>query len=164
MAYNVDIGCNWSGYVANLYIADFTKGEKIMTDTILSVSNLNISLANGTNIINDVSFEIKSGEVVAIVGDNGAGKSTILKAIIREETEHKKISGNISYCGGNNILEMNDKEVQKFRAEVAYVPQKDEYNNIGKRITVFDVMMDSADLYSSKSYTKKEVELLFRVV
>lgn len=132
-----------------------------MTDTILSVSNLNITLANGTNIINNVSFEIKSGEVVAIVGDNGAGKSTILKAIIREETEYKKISGSISYCGGNNILEMNDKEVQKFRAEVAYVPQKDEYNNIGKRITVFDVMMDSADLYSSKSYTKREVESLF---
>lgn len=132
-----------------------------MTDTILSVSNLNISLANGTNIINDVSFEIKEGEVVAIVGENGVGKSTILKAIMREDAKNKRISGNISYCGGNNILEMDDKELQKFRAEVAYVPQKDEYNNIGKRITVFDVMMDSADLYSSKSYTKEDVELLF---
>lgn len=132
-----------------------------MTDTILSVSNLTVSLASGANIINGVSFKIKSGEVVAIVGDNGAGKSTILKAIMREETEHKKISGSISYCGGKNILEMNDMELQKFRSEVAYVSQKDEYNNIGKRITAFDVMMDSAELYSSKLYTKEEVKQLF---
>lgn len=130
-------------------------------DTILSVSNLRISLANGTNIIDDVSFEIKSGEVVAIVGDNGAGKSTILKAIMREDSVHKKISGNISYCGGKNILEMNDKELQEFRAKVAYVSQKDEYNNLGKKITVFDVMMDSAAVYSSKQYEKEDVKQLF---
>jgi len=132
-----------------------------MTDTILSVQNLGISLADGTNIIKGVSFEVKRGEVVAIVGENGAGKSTILKAIMREDADRKKISGSISYCGGKNILEMDGKELQEFRAKVAYVPQKDEYNNIGKRITVFDVMMDSAELYSSKQYTKEEVKQLF---
>lgn len=131
-----------------------------MTDTILKVSNLDISLANGTNIIKGVSFEIKRGEVVAIVGDNGAGKSTILKAIMREESDNKKMSGSISYCGGKNILEMDDKELQEFRAKVAYVPQKDEYDNMGKRITVLDVMMDSAELYSSKQYTKEDVKQL----
>ena len=78
-------------------------------ETILKVSNLNITLPNGTNIIKDLSFEIKSGEVVAIVGDNGAGKSTILKAIVREDEYQKKILGNISYCGGKNILEMDEK-------------------------------------------------------
>ena len=130
-------------------------------DTILRVSNLKISLANDTNIINDVSFEIRGGEVVAIVGDNGAGKSTILKAIMREDIANKKVSGEISYCGGKNILEMNDKELQDFRAGVAYVPQKDEYNNIGKRMTVFDIMSDSAELYSLRPYKKEFVKKLF---
>ena len=130
-------------------------------ETILKVSNLNIVLPNGTNIIKDVSFEIKSGEVVAIVGENGCGKSTILKAIMREDEGRKTISGCISYCGGKNILDMSDNELQTFRSKVSYVPQKDEYNNIGKRITVFDVMMDSADLYSSKQFSKDDVRQLF---
>ena len=129
--------------------------------TILKVSDLNITLPDGTHIIRDVSFEVNSGEVVAIVGENGAGKSTILKAIMREDTAHKKITGSISYNGGKNILEMSDDELQKFRSEVAYVSQRDEYGDIGKRITVFDVMMDSADLYASKEYTKDDVKQLF---
>lgn len=131
-------------------------------ETILKVSNLNITLPNGTNLIKDVSFEIKSGEVVAIVGDNGAGKSTILKAIMREEESKKKIVGNISYCGGKNILEMDEEiELQAFRSEIAYVSQKDEYNTIGKRVTVFDEIFNSAFIHSKKELSKKEVvELL----
>lgn len=132
-----------------------------MTETILKVSNLDVSLANGTNIVKNVSFEIKSGEVVAIVGDNGAGKSTILKTIMRENSDHKKMSGSISYCGGKNVLEMSEKELQAFRSEVAYVSQKDEYNNIGKRVTVLDIMMDSATVYSLDNYTKEDVKRLF---
>ena len=65
-------------------------------ETILTVSDLNITLPNGTNIVKGISFEIKSGEVVAIVGENGSGKSTVLKAIMREDETHKKVSGNIS--------------------------------------------------------------------
>ena len=130
-------------------------------ETIIKVSNLSIVLPNGTKIIKDVSFEIKSGEVVAIVGENGSGKSTILKAIMREDESHKTISGSISYCGGKNILDMTNNELQAFRAEVAYVSQKDEYNNIGKNITVFDVMMDSADLYSAKQFSRDDIKQLF---
>ena len=130
-------------------------------ETILTVSNLTITLPNGTNIINGISFEIKSGEVVSIVGENGSGKSTILKAIMREEEFHKKISGSILYCGGKNILEMSENELQVFRSQVAYVSQKDEYSNIGKRITVFDVMMDSAELYSTQDISKDDVKALF---
>ena len=130
-------------------------------ETILSVSNLNITLPGGINIIKNVSFDIKRGEVVAIVGENGSGKSSILKAIIRDHESHKIISGSISYCGGENILKMNDSDLQSFRAQVSYVSQRDEYNDIGKRITVFDVMMDSANLYSVKQFTKEDISALF---
>ena len=130
-------------------------------ETILKVSNLNISLPDGMNLIKNLSFEIKSGEVVALVGENGCGKSTILKAIMREDEGRKNISGSISYCGGKNILEMTESELQTFRSEVAYVPQRDEYVNIGKRVTVFDIMMDSAELYSGKSFTREDVKKIF---
>lgn len=130
-------------------------------ETILKVSNLNIVLPNGTNIVKGVSFEIKSGEVVAIAGENGCGKSTILKAIMREDESGKNISGEISYCGGENILEMESNDLQSFRAKVAYVPQKDDYTCYGKRMTVFDVMMDSADSYSTKQFSKDDIREIF---
>jgi zinc transport system ATP-binding protein len=48
---------------------------------LLSVKNLNISL-NNEEIIKNLSFEIKEGETLAILGPNGGGKTTLLKALI----------------------------------------------------------------------------------
>ena len=126
-------------------------------ETILSVSNLNITFPCGTHIVKNVSFEIKSGEVVAMVGENGSGKSSILKAIIREDESHKTISGSVSYCGGANILEMDDPDLQAFRAQVSYVSQRDVYSDIGKRITVFDVMKAHLEAYYKEKQNKKRL-------
>lgn len=130
-------------------------------ETVLKVSDLSITLSDGREIVKGVSFEIKRGEVVALVGENGCGKSTVLKAIMREDEARKRISGSISYLGGGNILEMNEHELQAFRAGVAYVPQGDDYRNMGKRITALDVMMDSAELYSARKLTREDVVRLF---
>lgn len=48
--------------------------------TILSVKNFSIEYNQGT-IVNNVTFELKKSEILAIVGPSGSGKSTILKAI-----------------------------------------------------------------------------------
>ena len=48
---------------------------------MLSVNNLSVGY-KGLLAIQDVSFEVKSGEVVSLIGSNGAGKTTLLKAIL----------------------------------------------------------------------------------
>ena len=40
---------------------------------------------NGTNALNGVSFKIEDGEFVFIVGHSGAGKTTMMKLLLREE-------------------------------------------------------------------------------
>ncbi len=55
--------------------------EQEKGDTLLSLSHLQFSYNDTRQIIKDVSFDIHSGEMVALVGKNGAGKSTIASLI-----------------------------------------------------------------------------------
>lgn len=63
----------------------------------------------GVKALNDVSFQLLSGEVHALVGENGAGKSTLMKVLIGEK---RKDAGNI-YFHGNEIQANNIREMQK---------------------------------------------------
>ena len=47
---------------------------------MLKVKNLNVSYG-AIQALHDISFEVNEGEIVSLIGANGAGKSTILKAI-----------------------------------------------------------------------------------
>ena len=58
------------------FINKILKGAIIMS--FITVKNLNFKYPNGTeNVLNDVSLEVKKGEKVAIIGQNGAGKTNV---------------------------------------------------------------------------------------
>src|SRR5574344_220201 len=48
----------------------------------ISVSNLKFSFDGKVNAVDDVSFDIKSGQYVSIIGHNGSGKSTLAKLLV----------------------------------------------------------------------------------
>lgn len=50
-------------------------------ETVLTVQNLQVVYGGSIEAVRDVSFELGKGEVVALLGANGAGKSTVLKAL-----------------------------------------------------------------------------------
>lgn len=51
------------------------------TEPLLAVQNLHVVYGGAIEAVRDVSFELQGGEVVALLGANGAGKSTVLKAL-----------------------------------------------------------------------------------
>ena len=74
---------------------------------------------NGVVALNDVSLHIEQGEFLFIVGASGAGKSTFLKLIMREEVP---TSGNI-YVGDYSLADLKAKEVPYLRRTMGVVFQ-----------------------------------------
>ncbi len=71
---------------------------------ILSIKNLTVSV-EGKKILDNVSLEVKRGEIVALMGPNGSGKSTLALAIMGH-LNYKIESGEVTYKG-KNILELS---------------------------------------------------------
>ena len=66
-----------------------------MTDTLLSAKNLSVRFG-GVLAVNNVSFDVKQGEVFTLIGPNGAGKTTVFNLISRIYTP---TTGEITYLG-----------------------------------------------------------------
>jgi putative ABC transport system ATP-binding protein len=84
--------------------------------TILGVKDLEKYYGNKNNMtkaLNGISFEVKVGEYVGVMGASGSGKTTLLNCI---STIDSATSGKV-LIGGKNITELNQKALAKFRRE-----------------------------------------------
>ena len=99
------------------------------TTDILDVKNLSFSYDGKRKAIDDISVKIKHGEMLAIVGTNGAGKSTFSKVLCGFEKEN---SGQIFY-EGKDFAQFSIKE----RADrIGYVMQNP--NQMISKVMIFD--------------------------
>ena len=77
---------------------------------MLYINNVNIFYGSSIHAVKDVSFEVKPGEIVSLIGANGAGKSTILKTIsglLRSRTGNIVFDGkDISSADAHKIVSM----------------------------------------------------------
>ena len=93
---------------------------------MLEVRNLNFSYPNGAGKLENVNLKIGAGEILTILGRNGAGKSTTLGLI---SGSLKPVSGEI-FLDGKNVDSLSNKERAKI---MAYVAQSEvtEYDYTG---------------------------------
>lgn len=68
------------------------------------------------NILQNISFELKEGEILGVAGENGAGKSTLLSVLA---TIRKPGAGKIYFCGKDIF-----KKKRLYRSQMGYVPQE----------------------------------------
>ena len=54
-----------------------------MEEIVLDIENLEKTYAGGVHAVKGISFNVKKGESVAIIGSSGSGKSTVLRCINR---------------------------------------------------------------------------------
>jgi branched-chain amino acid transport system ATP-binding protein len=114
---------------------------------VLQVNGISVSYG-GTPALTDVSFEVNDGEIVSIVGSNGAGKSTILKTV----------SGLLKPDKGT--IEFDGERIEKLRAfevvekGLAHVP---EGRKLFSKLNVLENLLLGA--YTNKSEERRQ-ELL----
>ena len=91
-------------------------GKEIKNFSTICVSNLNIRIGN-TKIIENINFNIHAGEKIAIVGESGVGKTTLMHALMGLlPIEH----GSISIDG----MDLNDINTDSYFKLISYVPSK----------------------------------------
>ncbi|WP_419786232.1 ABC transporter ATP-binding protein [Pseudodesulfovibrio sp.] len=96
---------------------------------ILSVSDLDFHYGSH-NVLGDVDFNLESGELLAILGPNGVGKTTLLKCI---NAIHSPSAGAV-LVEDRNVLKMRPHEIA---LTIGYVAQRSE----SARLTVFDAVL-----------------------
>ena len=91
----------------------------------LEVKDLTIRLASsGAEVVSDVSFTVRSTEVLGLVGESGSGKTTVALALLGHARRGLDISSGEIRLDGENLLGLKAGELRELRgAKVAYVPQ-----------------------------------------
>ena len=75
-------------------------------------------------IIRDVSFDIADGEIVALIGESGSGKTTIALTMMGHTRTGCRITGGSVMLAGKDMASLAEKTLETLRGtEVAYVPQ-----------------------------------------
>ena len=120
-----------------------------MAEPMLKIDDIHVYYG-AIHAIKGVSFEVNEGEIVALIGANGAGKSTILKTV--SGLMHPR-SGNISFCGAN-IAHMDAYKL--LRHGLAHVPE-------GRRIFLQMSVQENLEMgaYIRKDVSKDDLEMVF---
>lgn len=144
---------NWLPTVADFLEKNTTHPvQKKLTQTItnellLQVNDLKIWFTEETNwigkpisyfkAVDNVSFELKKGEILGLVGESGCGKSTLSKSLMGLITARE---GQIIY-EGNDISKYDAAQRRKLSTEIQMIFQ-DPYASLNPRLTIGELLME----------------------
>lgn len=141
-----------------------------MKENLLSIQNLRVEYASGGKTIqavNGVSLDIPRGASLGLVGETGAGKTTIAKAIMRILPDHatKLVDGEITF-DGISILEASDSQLQKIRGGDISMVFQDPMTALNPIMTVGDQIAEGIALHQhlDKAHAKQEAIRMLETV
>lgn len=118
--------------------------------TILDVKNLNIgfNLSDGfRQAIHNVSFSLKRGETLALVGESGCGKTISTMSILQLLPENAVIQSGEIIFNGENLLKLNQKQMQQIRGKkIALIPQ-DPMTSLNPLYTIGNQLLEIIELH-----------------
>ena len=101
--------------------------------------------------VNNMSLKLYRGEIYALAGESGCGKSTFAKSIVRLI---KPVNGSIMYRG-KNISDFNKSELKNYIKNVQMVFQN-PYSSLNPKMKIGDILREPLDINTSYSKDKKK--------
>ena len=139
----------------NIKILDRWTKKEITDQNLVQIKNLSKSFddnfftensKNSVMAVNNVSFNIKEGEIFGLVGESGSGKSTIAKMVVNL---FKPSSGEIYFEDICVTKIKQNKELMKFRRQIQMIFQ-DPYSSLNGRLKVKDIISEPIKLHNPK--------------
>ena len=104
------------------------------------------STANQVIAVDGVSFELKRGECLGLVGESGCGKTTVSKILMRALTPDE---GAVVYSDGRDetdVLALEGETLKAFRRKMQFIFQ-DPFSSLDPRMTVLDIVTEPLDIH-----------------
>lgn len=108
-------------------------------DELLKVEHLAVSFqtdAGELEAVRDVSFSLRPGEVLAIVGESGCGKSVLCKSIMKLLPEKAKMKSGSIRINDTDISACKEKEMQKLRGRLFAMVFQDPMTSLNPTMTI----------------------------
>jgi len=130
-------------------------------ETILEVIDLKKYFKVGKGVVkavDGVSFRIKKGETLGLVGESGCGKSTTGRTIIRL---YEPTGGKVIFKG-KDVNQLKGKEIKAFNRNMQMIFQ-DPYASLNPRMTVGDIIGEGIDIHNL-STGKERMERIYELL
>ena len=128
-------------------------------EELLKIENLSVGIkspAGKVQAVRDVSFTLHPGEVLAIVGESGCGKSMLCKTIMKLLPKSAKIEGGKIIAGGVDITEFSDRDMRKLRGKLFSMIFQDPMTALNPTIPIGNQIAEAILVHEPK-LPKEEV-------
>lgn len=140
-----------------------------MNNSVLNIENLIVSFSmyrgrslkkERLEVIHELSLDVKAGEIVAVVGSSGSGKSILASAVLNLLPANACVSGEITYKGEQLTAKKQSKLLGR---EIAFIPQSVDYLDplmkVGKQVQgVFGTKKRQQELFEKYQLSKETEE------
>lgn len=131
-----------------------------MSENILEIKDLSVKYTTDTeeaHAVNNISLSIKRGEILGIVGETGAGKTTTARGIMRLLPRYTaKVSGEI-FFDGMDINNLNENQMRKIRGKKISMIFQDPMTSLNPVFRVGNQIADVLRVHN-KGLSKAEIE------
>jgi oligopeptide/dipeptide ABC transporter ATP-binding protein len=121
-----------------------------MDESILSVTNLSLSFNSylGTaQVLDNVSFEIRKGELFGLAGESGCGKSVTTYSILKLLPESARISSGQIMFDGNDLLSFSERRMQDIRGKEISIVFQDPNTSLDPSMRIGDQIVETYQIH-----------------
>ena len=133
-----------------------------MSEALFCIENLRVAYPQRSGeeaswAVDDVSFTLKPGERMGLVGESGCGKSTIGRAVMRLLPASSRIEGRVIFQG-QSVFDLTPNQLRKFRGEAIALVFQDPMTRLDPLMTIGKHCIETLQAHSPQLSTREAKE------